>query len=98
MSGGITGAQAGTLTFMVGCEKEYFEQVKEFLLGMGKNVFHCGGPGTGEIAKVMPVTLIALADLQQYGPWNPDDRSCRGNLPRRKAGDRSQSALFYHVC
>ena len=67
MSGGITGAQAGTLTFMVGCEKEHFEPVKEVLLGMGKNVFHCGGPGTGEIAKIcnnliLGINMIATAE------------------------------------
>lgn len=67
MSGGITGAQAGTLTFMVGCEKEHFETVKEVLLGMGKNIFHCGGPGTGEIAKIcnnliLGINMIATAE------------------------------------
>ena len=67
MSGGITGAQAGTLTFMVGCEKEHFEPVKEVLLGMGKNIFHCGGPGTGEIAKIcnnliLGINMIATAE------------------------------------
>ena len=60
MSGGIPGAQAGTLTFMVGCEKENYEAVKEVLLGMGKNVFHCGGPGTGEIAKICNKLVLAI--------------------------------------
>lgn len=67
VSGGITGAQNGTLTFMVGCDKENFETVKEFLLGMGKNIFHCGGPGTGEIAKIcnnliLGINMIATAE------------------------------------
>ena len=67
MSGGITGAQAGTLTFMVGCEKEHYEQVKSVLMGMGKNAFHCGGPGTGEIAKIcnnliLGINMIATAE------------------------------------
>jgi len=72
MSGGITGAQAGTLTFMVGCEKDHFEAVKHVLLGMGKNVFHCGGPGTGEIAKVcnnliLGINMIATAEGLSLG-------------------------------
>ena len=72
MSGGITGAQNGTLTFMVGCEKENFEAVKEVLLGMGKNVFHCGGPGTGEIAKIcnnliLGINMIATAEGLSLG-------------------------------
>ena len=72
MSGGITGAQNGTLTFMVGCEKENFETIKEMLLGMGKNVFHCGGPGTGEIAKIcnnliLGINMIATSEGLSLG-------------------------------
>jgi 3-hydroxyisobutyrate dehydrogenase len=72
MSGGITGAQNGTLTFMVGCDKEHFETVKEVLLGMGKNVFHCGGPGTGEIAKIcnnliLGINMIATSEGLSLG-------------------------------
>lgn len=67
MSGGITGATAGTLTFMVGCQPEEFEPAKEVLLGMGKNVFRCGGPGSGEIAKIcnnliLGITMIGTAE------------------------------------
>jgi 3-hydroxyisobutyrate dehydrogenase len=72
MSGGITGAQAGTLTFMVGCDKDNFEAAKYALLGMGKNIFHCGGPGTGEIAKVcnnliLGINMIALSEGLSLG-------------------------------
>lgn len=72
MSGGITGANAGTLTFMVGCDKEHFEHVKKVLEGMGKNIFHCGGPGTGEIAKVcnnliLGINMIALSEGLSLG-------------------------------
>lgn len=72
MSGGIGGAQAGTLTFMVGCEKAQFEMAKEFLMGMGKNVFYCGGPGTGEIAKIcnnliLGINMIATSEGLSLG-------------------------------
>jgi 3-hydroxyisobutyrate dehydrogenase len=72
MSGGITGAQAGTLTFMVGCEKDHFENIKLALLGMGKNIFHCGGPGTGEIAKIcnnliLGINMIATSEGLSLG-------------------------------
>lgn len=60
MSGGITGAAAGTLTFMVGCEESDFEHAKTILSGMGKNVFHCGGPGTGEIAKICNNMMLGI--------------------------------------
>ena len=72
MSGGITGAQAGTLTFMVGSDKDNFEAAKHALLGMGKNIFHCGGPGTGEIAKIcnnliLGINMIALSEGLSLG-------------------------------
>jgi len=60
MSGGITGATNGTLTFMVGCDKDQFDVAKEVLMGMGKNVFHCGGPGTGEIAKICNNLILGI--------------------------------------
>jgi 3-hydroxyisobutyrate dehydrogenase len=52
VSGGVTGAANGTLTFMVGSKKDYFEEIKEFLSSMGANVYHCGAPGTGQTSKI----------------------------------------------
>ena len=43
------GAQAGTLTFMVGGEDAVFNAVKPALEDMGKNIVHCGGVGTGQV-------------------------------------------------
>ena len=68
MSGGIMGAQAGTLTFMVGTDSaDEFERAKVVLEGMGKKIFHCGGPGTGEIAKIcnnmiLGIQMIAVSE------------------------------------
>ena len=45
MSGGVVGAEAGTLTFMVGALPEDFEAVRPLLEVMGKRVVHCGGHG-----------------------------------------------------
>lgn len=46
---GVGGAQAGTLTFMVGGPKDEFEAAKEYLKDMGKNIVHCGDAGTGQV-------------------------------------------------
>lgn len=46
VSGGVVGAENGTLTFMVGGEVAEFDTVKPVLLGMGKNIVHCGGSCT----------------------------------------------------
>src|SRR5882757_1151535 len=47
MSGGVVGAHAGTLTFMVGAEKEDMPKIEKILLLMGKKVWHMGPQGTG---------------------------------------------------
>lgn len=61
MSGGIMGAQAGTLTFMVGAATdEEFEKCKVVLDGMGKKSFNCGGPGNGEIAKICNNLILGI--------------------------------------
>jgi len=72
MSGGITGAINQTLTFMVGSSEDEFERAKVVLGGMGKNFFHCGGPGTGEIAKIsnnliLGISMIAAAEGMAIG-------------------------------
>jgi 3-hydroxyisobutyrate dehydrogenase len=72
MSGGIMGAQNGTLTFMLGCENEDFEKAKTVLLGCGKNVFHCGAPGTGGIAKltnnlILGISMVAVSEAMAIG-------------------------------
>jgi 3-hydroxyisobutyrate dehydrogenase len=45
---GVGGAEAGTLTFMVGGPKATFDRAKPVLEKMGKNVVHCGDAGTGQ--------------------------------------------------
>lgn len=60
MSGGTNGAIAGTLTFMVGASEEEFEKAKVVLAGMGKNFFHCGGPGSGEVAKLCNNLMLGI--------------------------------------
>jgi 3-hydroxyisobutyrate dehydrogenase len=60
MSGGIMGAQNGTLTFMVGSDKDQFDHIETVLKGMGQNVFHCGAPGTGGIAKICNNMILGI--------------------------------------
>jgi 3-hydroxyisobutyrate dehydrogenase len=52
VSGGVVGAEAGTLTFMVGGEDGDFETVRPLLEVMGGRLVHCGGHGAGQAAKV----------------------------------------------
>ncbi len=60
VSGGIIAAQAGTLTFMVGGSEAQFNQAHSILEKMGKNVFHAGASGSGQIAKACNNMLLAI--------------------------------------
>ncbi|MBU6156735.1 MAG: 3-hydroxyisobutyrate dehydrogenase [Alphaproteobacteria bacterium] len=61
VSGGVGGAAAGTLTFMVGGEEAAFERARPLLEKMGKNIFHAGGAGTGQAAKICNNMLLAIS-------------------------------------
>ena len=70
VSGGVAGAAAGTLTFIVGGAADALERARPVLQGMGKNIFHMGDAGAGQVAKlcnnmalgvIMAVTGEALA-------------------------------------
>ncbi len=52
VSGGVAGAQAATLTFMVGGPEAAFERARPVLEAMGKTIVHAGGPGNGQAAKI----------------------------------------------
>ena len=67
VSGGVGGAQGGTLTFMVGGSDEAFEMAKPVLEAMGKTIVHAGGPGNGQAAKicnnmVLGISMIAVSE------------------------------------
>jgi len=53
VSGGQSGAQAGTLTIMVGGEEEIFKKCLPVLQTMGKNIYYCGHNGAGAITKII---------------------------------------------
>ncbi len=60
VSGGTAGAEAGTLTFMVGGEARDFEAARAILGAMGKNIVHCGGSGNGQVAKICNNMMLAI--------------------------------------
>jgi 3-hydroxyisobutyrate dehydrogenase len=61
VSGGVGGAAAGTLTFMVGGDEAAFGRAKPILEKMGKNIFHAGGAGNGQAAKICNNMLLAIS-------------------------------------
>lgn len=67
VSGGVGGATAGTLTFMVGGPERAFERAKPILEKMGKTIVHAGGAGNGQAAKIcnnmiLGVSMIAVSE------------------------------------
>ena len=61
VSGGVGGATGGTLTFMVGGEDAAFSRARPILEKMGKNIFHAGGAGNGQAAKICNNMLLAIS-------------------------------------
>lgn len=61
ISGGTPGAKAGTLTFLVGADAGLFALIEPVLKTMGKNVIHCGGPGSGQVVKICNNLLLAIS-------------------------------------
>ncbi|WP_438391906.1 NAD(P)-dependent oxidoreductase [Caballeronia sp. DA-9] len=72
ISGGAEGALAGTLTVLVGGEKEIFEKYQNIFAAIGKRIEYLGASGTGYVAKISQVVLcylhsIALSEALMLG-------------------------------
>jgi 3-hydroxyisobutyrate dehydrogenase len=67
VSGGVSGAAAASLTFMVGGDAEDVASARPVLESMGRRIVHCGGPGLGQAAKIcnnmiLGVSMIAVCE------------------------------------
>jgi len=72
VSGGVGGAKAATLTFMVGGSDHAFARGKPILERMGKRVVHCGEAGNGQVAKIcnnmiLGASMIAVSEAFVLG-------------------------------
>ncbi len=63
VSGGVKGAVAGTLAFMVGGEAEALERARPVLEAMAGKIIHCGGSGAGQAAKLCNNMLLAVQQI-----------------------------------
>jgi 3-hydroxyisobutyrate dehydrogenase len=61
VSGGVGGAEAGTLTFMVGAPDTTFARAQPILEKMGRRIVHCGGAGAGQAAKICNNMLLGIS-------------------------------------
>ncbi len=60
VSGGVGGAKAGTLTFICGGAEADYAAAQPILQDMGKNIFHAGEHGSGQVAKICNNMLLAI--------------------------------------
>jgi 2-hydroxy-3-oxopropionate reductase len=72
VSGGFPSAKEGTLTFMVGGDKQAFERCKSVIKGMGKSIYYLGESGLGQAMKLinnymMVVTAFATSEAISMG-------------------------------
>jgi 3-hydroxyisobutyrate dehydrogenase len=70
VSGGVAGAAAGTLTFMVGGSMAAFAMARPMLLAMGKTVIHAGGAGAGQAAKICNNMLLGASMIATAEAFN----------------------------
>ncbi len=72
VSGGVVGAEAGTLTFMAGGDEEAFARAEPLLGAMGRKAVHCGAAGAGQAAKIcnnmiLGISMIAVSEAFVLG-------------------------------
>ncbi len=91
VSGGVAGATNGTLSFMVGGNEKSFNQAKPLLEVMGKNVFHAGDVGAGQIAKVcnnmlLSILMVGTSEALQLGIDNGLDPKVLSEIMSNSSG------------
>jgi 3-hydroxyisobutyrate dehydrogenase len=63
VSGGVSGAEAATLTFMVGGEEAVFARAQPILAAMGRTIVHAGPAGNGQAAKICNNMILGVSML-----------------------------------
>lgn len=91
VSGGVRGAEAASLTVMVGSSKAAFERARPLLSLIGKNVIHVGDHGAGQVAKlcnnlVAGVTMVAAAEAFAMGKASGVDLKVLHEVIRASSG------------
>ncbi|MBB3331030.1 3-hydroxyisobutyrate dehydrogenase [Halomonas campaniensis] len=91
VSGGVGGARAGTLTFIVGGDAAGFEQARPVLEAMGKNIFHAGETGAGQVAKICNNMLLGIlmsgtAEALALGVKNGMDPAVLSEIMKQSSG------------
>jgi 3-hydroxyisobutyrate dehydrogenase len=102
VSGGVAGAAAGTLTFIVGGNKTDFDDAQTYLQAMGKNIFLAGNIGAGQVAKICNNMLLAVlmagtSEALQMGIDNGLDPKVMSDIMLQSSG-RNWTLELYNPC
>lgn len=102
VSGGTAGAQAGTLTFMVGGDKADVDRARPLLEQMGKNIFHAGPSGSGQTVKVcnnmlLGIQMLGTSEALRLGIANGMDPKVLSDIMAKSSG-RNWVLELYNPC
>ncbi len=91
VSGGTAGAAAGTLTFICGGSDAGFAKAKPVLECMGANIFHAGGAGAGQVAKIcnnmlLSVLMVGTSEALSLGIDNGLDPKVLSDIMKVSSG------------
>ncbi|QWE23922.1 3-hydroxyisobutyrate dehydrogenase [Polynucleobacter sp. AP-Elch-400A-B2] len=102
VSGGTAGAQAGTLTFMVGGDSVDVDRARPLLEKMGKNIFHAGASGSGQTVKVcnnmlLGIQMLGTSEALRLGIANGMDPKVLSDIMSKSSG-RNWTLELYNPC
>ncbi|ARP86880.1 3-hydroxyisobutyrate dehydrogenase [Bordetella genomosp. 9] len=99
VSGGTAGAAAGTLTFIVGGDAGALARARPVLEQMGKNIFHAGPAGAGQVAKIcnnmlLGVLMAGTAEALALGVANGLDPKVLSDIIAKSSGRNWATELY----
>lgn len=99
VSGGTGGAVAGTLTFIVGGQAADLDKARPLLETMGKNIFHAGDAGAGQVAKIcnnmlLGILMAGTAEALALGAANGLDPAVLSDIISRSSGRNWATELY----
>ncbi|TMP29132.1 3-hydroxyisobutyrate dehydrogenase [Pseudoalteromonas rubra] len=102
VSGGVAGAAAGTLTFIVGGSDADFNKAQTVLNDMGKNIFHAGAVGAGQVAKIcnnmlLSILMAGTSEALQMGVDHGLDPKVLSEIMLNSSG-RNWTLELYNPC
>lgn len=99
VSGGTGGAVAGTLTFIVGGQGQHLDAARPLLETMGKNIFHAGDAGAGQVAKIcnnmlLGILMAGTAEALALGAANGLDVKVLSDIISKSSGRNWATELY----